>query len=64
MRSTVLEYMSDLTCELANLAEMNNYPSLVRLLRAAAAEAEHLEKASHLPDGLVPAERKQIKLSK
>ena len=45
MRSVTLEYMSAIAHELANLAEINGYPSLVRLFRATAEEADHLQKA-------------------
>jgi hypothetical protein len=49
MRSVTLEYMCAIAHELANLAELNDYPSLVKLLRATAAEAERLQKAQRTP---------------
>jgi rubrerythrin len=56
MTNVTLEYMSAIADELANLADMNGYPSLVKLFRAAAAEAEHLQKPVRVPNELTSPE--------
>ena len=57
MTSDILEYASAIVDELANLAEMNGYPSLTKSLRAAAQEAERLHQAQRLAhDMFSPAE--------
>lgn len=52
MTTDILEYTSAIVDELANLAEMNGYQSLMKSLRAAAQEAERLQQAQRVAHDL------------
>ena len=57
MANFTLEYMSAIAKELANLAEINGYPSLAKLLQGVAEEADHLQTSNTHPTACVRRHR-------